>query len=273
MDAVQDLSVDHWVAHLAGQPVPVLRATRDALLRWREQPDRVDANALADTVLHDPLMTLRVLVHVAQVLGPRLATPVETVTGGLVLLGIEPFFSAFGELPTVEDRLGGSHAAMDGVLRAIDRARAASRLAAAFAIHRQDADVEVLHQAALLDNVAELLLWCEAPALALEMAHRQRQDSHLRSAEVQHDVLGVALTDLQQALLAHWGLPDFLLRMLDETRHAEPGPHTVLLAVRLARHLRAGAHNAALPDDFAELGALLNMPAQGAQRLAMEVVG
>ena len=39
-----------------------------------------------------------------------------------------------------------------------------------FAAHRMDHDAAVLHEAALLHDFAELLLWVRAPALALEIA-------------------------------------------------------------------------------------------------------
>ena len=104
----------HWAQTLAQVPVPVLRETRDALARWEQMADRADANSLADTVLRDPLMTLRVFACVSQRFGERLSTPVETVTGAIVLLGIEPFFALMADLPVLEDRLAGNPPALAG---------------------------------------------------------------------------------------------------------------------------------------------------------------
>lgn len=264
-------SCAQWVRALGTVQIPVLRSTRDAIAAWQQMPDRADANSLAHTVLHDPLMTLRVLACVSQRLGSRLRTPVETVTAGIVMLGIEPFFTHLANPPVLEDRLAGEPEALAGALQAIDRSHRAARLAAAFAIQRQDEDAEVLHQAALLDNFAGLLLWCEAPDEALEMARRQQADPALRSVDVQRAVLGVELAALEHALMAQWGLPDFLRNMTEPGQSVRPGPRCVMLAVRIARHSQAGWDNAALPDDYAELGQLLNISSAAAGQLVREV--
>lgn len=263
----------HWVQTLGAVQIPVLRSTRDAIAAWQQMPERADANSLAHTVLPDPLMTLRVLMCVQQRLGSRLRTPVETVTAGIVMLGVEPFFTHLGDPPVLEDRLADEPLALAGVLQAIERSHCAARLAAAFAIQRQDEDAEVLHQAALLDNFAGLLLWCEAPAQALDIAQRLQADATLRSADVQRAVLGVELATLEHALMAQWGLPDFLRNMTDPGQSARPGPRSVMLAVRIARHSQSGWDNAALPDDYAELGHLLNISSGAAGQLVREVCG
>jgi hypothetical protein len=232
-----------WAQTLGAVQVPVLRSTRDALAAWQQMPERADANSLAHTVLHDPLMTLRVLICVHQRLGSRLRTPVETVTAGIVMLGIEPFFTHLGDPPVLEDRLAHEPLALAGALQAIERAHRAARLAAAFAIQRQDEDAEVLHQA----------------------------DATLRSADVQRAVLGVELAALQHALAAQWGLPDFLRSLSEPGQWARPGPRCVMLAVRIARHSQTGWDNAALPDDYAELGQLLNISSGAAGELVREV--
>ncbi len=263
----------HWVQALGAIQIPVLRSTRDAIAAWQQMPDRADANSLANTVLHDPLMTLRVLTCVQQRLGSRLRTPVETVTAGIVMLGVEPFFTHLGDPPVLEDRLAGQPEALAGALQAIARAHRAASLAAAFAVQRQDEDAEVLHQAALLDNFAGLLLWCEAPALALQIAHRLQADAALRSADVQRAVLGVELTTLEHALMTQWGLSDVLRNMTDPGQSARPGARSVMLAVRIARHSQNDWDNAALPDDYAELGQLLNISSGAAGQLVQEVCG
>jgi hypothetical protein len=257
-----------WTERLAAVSMPVRRATRDAIEYWRGQPDRVDAHLLADIVLGDPLMCLRVLVNVAQKLGRRLATPIQTVTAALVLTGIEPFFRDFAELPVLEDRLADRPLALSGALADVQRSHSAARLAAAFAIHCGNEDVELLHQAALLDNFAGLLIWTEAPACALEMAQRQRDDPTLRSVDVQRAVLGVELELVTRQLMEHWHLPASLREVGQAERH---GARTVKLAVQIARHLQSSWHNAALSDDFAEVGRLLNLPPNSAADLVWQV--
>jgi HD-like signal output (HDOD) protein len=224
---------------------------------WRERQDQLNAHTLAEALDPDPLMTLKLLAHVATT--ARRETDVETVTAALVLMGIGPFFRAFETLPVLEDALADMPEALAGAQAVLRRARRASRFALGFAAHRLDPDAEVIHEAALLHDFAELLLWCHAPALALQIAQRQRDDPTLRSATVQREVLGVELSELQQALMKAWRLPALLVQ-LDDDRHAERSQvRNVLLAVRVARHTAHGWDNPALADDITDIGALLQL--------------
>lgn len=249
-----------WVAHFRDAPIPVLDATAEAIQSYAENEDAVDAHLLAETVSADPLMTLSLLAHVGST--RRRDTDVETVVGALVLLGIGPFFRRFQNLPTVSNQLAGAadaDGARQGLQAVLDRTQRAARFALGFAAHRMDPDAAVIHEAAVLHDLAELLLWCHAPMLALEIAQRQRATPGLRSAQAQHAVLGIALADLQQALMKAWRLPELLIQ-LDDERHADsPQVRNVALAVRLARHSAESWHNPALPDDLAEIEALLQL--------------
>jgi HD-like signal output (HDOD) protein len=246
-----------WVAHLRAAPMPVLRETATVVAQWREHEDRVDAHTLAEALGPDPLMTLKLLSHVAA--ASRRETDVETVVAALVLLGIGPFFRAFEELPVLEDALADMPAALDGAKSVLLRSRRAARFALGFAAHRLDPDAAVIHEAALLHDFAELLLWCHAPALALEIARRLRADATLRSAAAQQAVLGITLADLQQALMKAWRLPALLVQLDDDNAATHTQVRNVMLAVRVARHTAQGWDNAALADDIADIGALLQL--------------
>lgn len=247
-----------WLAYFRAAPIPVLDVTADAVRELAVNEDAVDAHMLAEIVATDPLMTLKLLAHVGH--KSRRETDVETVVSALVLLGIEPFFRHFRELPTLSQALYGTtdEAEVQAGLRAVlKRSRRAARFAIGFAAHRMDPDATVIHEAALLHGFAELLLWCHAPGLALAIARHQHADPRLRSAAIQLAVLGITLADLQRALMKAWRLPALLIRLGDE-RHAESAQvRNVMLAVRLARHTAQGWDNAAVPDDVADIGPLL----------------
>jgi HD-like signal output (HDOD) protein len=250
-------SLSGWTAFFRDAPIPVLASTAASLAELAVNEDAVDAHLLADAIGTDPMMTLRLLAHVG--MNSRRETDVETVTGALVLMGVGPFFRQFGELPTIEDTLADEPAALEGARAVLARAHRAARFALGFAAHRMDPDAAVLHEAALLHDFAELLLWCHAPSLALEIAQRQKADPSLRSVSAQRAVLGITLAELQQQLMKAWRLPELLIR-LDSDRHAEQAQvRNVLLAVRVARHTAQGWDNAALPDDVADIGALLQL--------------
>lgn len=251
--------LDAWTEHFRRAEVPVLAQTAEAVEAMRENEDAVDANGIGEMVSADPLMTLKVLAYAATHRPARVITDTETVTATLVMMGITPFFRAFGPQPTIEQHLADFPEALDGLREVLHRAHRGATFALAFAVHRMDPDAPLIHEAALLHDFAEMLLWCHAPALALQIRHAQQADATLRSASIQKQVLGIELHDLQQALMKAWRLPEMLRRISDD-RHAEQVKvRNVLLAVRLARHTAQGWDNAALPDDVADIAAMLNL--------------
>jgi HD-like signal output (HDOD) protein len=251
--------VPSWTAHFKRTEIPVLASTAAAVEDLRLNEDAVDANLIGETVAGDPLMTLRVLAHASLNRPPRMLTEPETVTAAVVMMGISPFFRAFGPMATVEEHLHDEPEALEGLREVLRRAHRAANFALGFAVHRMDHDAAVIHHAALLHDFAEMLLWCDAPSLALRIRDAQRADPTLRSAAIQREVLNVTLTDLQQSLMRAWHLPELLMRITDD-RHAEhPSAKSVVLAIRLARHTAKGWDNAALPDDTRDIAQLLNL--------------
>ena len=260
-----------WAACFELATLPVLANTADTLEEMRANEDAVDAHTLAEAIDTDPLMVLKVLAHVAALRRGREGSDIETVTEALVMMGITPFFRVFGPQVAADDWLHEQREALAGFKRVLRRARRAANFAMAFAVHRMDHDAAVIHQAALLHDFAELLLWLRAPALALEIDHRQRADAQLRSAQVQRELLHVELADLQHELMLRWRLPALLVRITDTHHASDMQVRNVLLAMRVARHSAQGWDNGALPDDVHDIAAMLNMGAEPTLRLLRQV--
>lgn len=261
-----------WLAHFRSVEIPVLDATAASVAELVDHEDGVDAHLLAETIGHDPLMTLKLLAHVGT--ASRRETDVETVVGALVLMGIGPFFRRFGTLPTISQALAGAaqgEAARAGLQAVLDRSDRAARFALAFAAHRLDPDAAVIHEAALLNDFAELLLWCHAPMLALHIAERQKADPTLRSAAVQREVLGITLAELKQGLMRAWRLPALLVRLGDERHANDAQVRCVALALRVARHSARGWDDAGLPDDVSDVAALLQLGAAPTLKLLHDI--
>lgn len=248
-----------WTTYFEDAEIPVLAASAHQLEQWRENEDAVDAHLIGEAFSNDPLMTLKVLSFASAQRSGRLLADAETVTAAIVLLGITPFFTAFGQQPTIEDRLAGQPEAFGGLQRVLRRAERAARFALGFAVHRTDPDAQVIHSAALLHDFAEMLLWCYAPQLALRIQHAQRVDPSLRSTVAQRAVLNIELGDLEQALMRSWRLPELLRHITDDKRGHDPQVQCVRLAVRLARHTADSWGNPAVPDDLKEISDLLNL--------------
>ena len=111
---------------------------------------------------------------------------------------------------------------------------------------------------AMLHDLAEMLVWCYAPLLAIEMQGLLDANPQLRSATAQKAVLGVKLIDLQLELVRRWRMPELLVRMMDDGHADNPRVRNVMLAVNIARHSMHGWDNAALPDDFTAAAQLLS---------------
>jgi HD-like signal output (HDOD) protein len=261
-----------WAALFEHAMLPVLPDTAAALEELRANEDAVDARLLADTIVNDPLMTIKLLAHVAQLRRGRDGSETETVTEALVMLGIPPFFRTFGPQAEVDTLLREHPQAHEGFQRVLRRSRRAARFAMGFAVHRMDHDAAVIHEAALLHDFAELLLWLRAPALATEIDRRQRADATLRSAAVQRELLNIELDELEHALMLKWRLPTLLVQITDaHAQQVTSQMRNVQLALRVARHSALGWDNAALPDDLHDVGALLNIGADAAARLLREI--
>ena len=261
-----------WAARFDHRQLPVLGHTVQALDELRLVEDEVDAHLLSDTVASDPLMTLKLLAHVAHLRRGREVGDVETVTEALVMLGIPPFFRAFANLRSVEDLLDVQPTARCGFFDVLHRSRRAARFAMGFAVHRMDHDAAVIYEAALLHDFAEMLLWLQAPGLAAEIKHRQQRDPQLRSATVQREVLNVDLAELQHRLMLSWHLPSLMVQISDDHAPQQTAQlRNVQLAIRVARHSAAGWDNAALPDDIRDIADLLRLSLEPTARLLRDI--
>lgn len=252
--------LEAWTRYFRGAEIPVLTSTAQALERLRADEDNVDASTLAEVIEADPLMTIKLMAHVASKrrTGTDSETQTESVTTSLVMMGISPFFRAFDLQPTVKERLRDQPEALLGLRALMQRARRAAHFATGFAVHRSDTDVGPIRLATFLYDFAEMLMWCHAPTLQLQIAQAQRDDPSLRTAQVQRSILNIEIDDLRQNLMKLWRLPELLVRISDKQYSEQPIVRNVLLAVRLARHTAQDWDNPALPDDIEEISALLN---------------
>lgn len=266
-------TLNAWTEALIEADIPVLPSSVSevALLSEVEEArSNVDAHMLTQALGGDPLMTLKVISHVSRYCTRLSVEPPETLTGAIVMLGIGPFFSSFGQMRTIDEVLAERPSAWKGLQRTIRRARRSAHLAVHFAMHRQDEDAVVIQQAALLHDFAEMLMWCNHPTLMEQIEQRLAQDHTQRSGVLQKQVLNVTLDELAQSLMHAWQLPDLLIRCTDDRHATDPKVRSVMLAVRVARHTQYGWDTpnalAALPDDAESVAELLNISKDAAMR-------
>ncbi|MFT4099923.1 MAG: HDOD domain-containing protein [Burkholderiaceae bacterium] len=266
-------NLPQWVERIRQADLPILQQTSDALDALRADEDRVDAQTISAIVLEDPLMTVKVLAHLAAHRPKRVESDVLTVNSAVLLMGVPPFLRHFADQPTIERMLADWPQAIDGVRTVVERSYRAAKLALAYSTHRVDIEAEVLHEAALLHDFVELLVWCHAPALALRLTRRSAAEPGSSRKVLEREILGVELNDLEQALMTRWRLPALLTRATDDRMAASPRVRTVLLATRIARHSEGGWHHPALQQDFEGLGHLLGLTPEAAMRKTVELLG
>lgn len=252
-------SLDSWVAYFSHAQLPVLRHTVTELEKLRGNAEFANGRVLSSVILQDPLMTLRVLAYIESHRHKSQNADITTIERALMMIGIEPFFREFNDLPLVEDSLKPHPKALLGLLRVMSRARHASHWAREWALVRHDLDVDEITVATLLHDVAEILMWCFAPTLALQVRDLQAKDRALRSQTAQQTIYNITLPDLQLELARIWHLPELLTTLMDRKHADNPRVQNVTLAVDLARHSANGWDDAALPDDYAAIEELLHM--------------
>lgn len=251
--------LEAWVIFFSEAKLPILRQTARRLEAARQNSNQIGGRDVAAIVLQDPLMAIRVLAYIQSVHGKHLRSDITTIGNAVMMLGIEPFFAQFETPLTIETVLKDEPQALLGVLQVIRRVQRASNYAYAWAFERHDMNIEEVALAALLHDLAEILLWCFAPGLAIDIRDRRQADKTLRSASAQRQVLGFPLFDLQLALGKAWHLPELLNTLMDDANAHLPRVQNVTLAVNLARHSTSDWSDAALPDDLSAIEKLLHI--------------
>ncbi len=259
-----------WVIFFSESPIPVLRRTIDELARLKANEDNITSRDIANVLLHDPLMSLKVIRYLQDHRKQSQTTDITTGARAVMMLGTTPFFRSFEQQTSLEDHLRGQPEALAGIRRVLSRSFHAAVYAREMAQVRHDAEIDEITEAALLHDLAEILLWCFAPRFAQEIRRLQQDDATLRSTAAQQQVIGFSLQSLQFALNRLWHMPLLLQELMDDTHPASPRTQNVSMAVSLARHSANGWHDAALPDDYREIAALLHQDADHARQVILK---
>lgn len=202
--------------------------------------DSADAQQLSELLLDDPMMCLRLLADVAA-LRPGQSN-IETITGAVLMLGVEPFLRRYADLPVIEETLGTQPAALNEFRRLHRRALRSARFAGAFSAVRSDLDIGLIYVAAMMGSVDRLLLCSKRPQHAISLAD-ERCDSAQAAALMASLSLPAHLTDLVAAC------PDRIDTQM----------HRIRLAREFAWVLESGWSHPKMPSLLDELAALLGL--------------
>lgn len=248
-----------WVEHFKEVELPILRLTANRLAELRDTAEVINTRTLANIIMHDPMMTLRVFRFMKENRSKSQNAEITTIERALVMIGTMKFFDSCQDLPIIEHQLKGHPKAMLGLLKVIARSRQASLWARDWALLRQNTRFEEIALAALLHEFVEILMYCFAPTLAIGARERLTANPGLRTRAVQEEIFGAPLPEIMRELIELWGLPELLMSLLDPADAEALNVRNVNLAVDLARHTANGWNDAALPDDFRAIEELLHI--------------
>ncbi len=244
---------------LSKTPIPVLKNTVRELESLKNDESKLSARAIAVIVLTDPFMMFRIISYAKTHQGKHQLQDLIQVEQAVLMMGTEAFYSNLLPAPSVEDQLKDNPLALIHLLRLIKRAHRAARYALEWAALRKDLHADDVRTAALLHDLAEMMMWCFAPDKMNMIFAMQQADSTLRSKVAQEQVLGFKLTDLQKALIEAFHLPQLLSKLMENENSEDVRARNVALAVNLARHSANGWDNAALPDDYKDIAEFLHV--------------
>jgi HD-like signal output (HDOD) protein len=201
----------------------------------------------------DPMLTVKVLRYLQTHKHRSQTNEVVQVEQALIMMGVEAFFHKIPPKPLVQEVLQGHTDALIQLLHVIHRSHRASEYAFDWAVRLSDLHYEEVRIAALLHDLAEMLMWCFAPQEMLEIRELQQRDKSLRTRAAQEQVFGFNLLDMQKELVKNWELPQLLLTLMDDACANHQRVRNVIYAVNLARHSANGWDDAALPDDYTDI--------------------
>lgn len=254
--------LEYWVAVLTRADLPVLKLTARGLEELRADDEKLTAIRVAEIIAHDPIMTVKLIRYLQQHKHKIQTTEVIQVEQALLMLGIEPVFAKVPPAPLIEDALKHKTPALLHLLRTIRRSHLASEYAKDWAVRLHDLHYEEVRIAALLHDIAEILMWCFAPDQMLEVEELRLQEPMVRTRVIQARVFGFTMFELQRVIAEQWELPQLLLTLMNDSCAHLPRVRNVVLATNLVRHSTKSWDDPALPDDYKDIADLLRMPVE-----------
>ena len=225
-------SMQAWLDKLAEQPLPVLAATRDELDQLIAQ-QQLSVVLYAQPVLRDPALAGRLL---------GIANQARIGNGRHALTTMANVVSHFGQAALQTqlqqcrklDDLDLPERRREGFLRYVAQACHASHQAVDWARFRGANEPDEVQLAALLQNLAELALWCygDDTMAQIEQRVQVKKEAYEKAAQ---EVLGCSMRALSAALAERWQLSELTQDALRVTGSGFTLAHGVALASRLAR--------------------------------------
>ena len=221
-----------WTQQLSAQTLPILASTREQLKQLMDN-ENLSISVYAGPVLHDPGMASIVLRDVNKTKASQGRDPIGTISNAMPHLGPARIKQHLQKAVLLDDlKLSTRH--YDGYMRYLTQACHGAFQARDWGMLRQTIEPEEMELATLLQNIAELALWCFSGDTMLQIEHRQHieKQSYEQAAR---DVLGCDMRELGKQLAKAWHLPELCIEGLSSDYTGFTLATGVALASRLAR--------------------------------------
>lgn len=239
---------EQWVAFLKDKEIPVLYVAQQQMLAHSESAAVMSPRELADFVLRDPYLALKLLRRAEGKRSRTLGQDTTTALASVLQTGADELMRL--TLDSTATALG-----IPGLDECAHRAVLASHIGRAWAAARADVSVEEIALAALLAEAGELLLWHFAPELPDKALDELKSGRALRTLQAQQQAVGFSFKQLTLSLVQAWDLPPLITMLIRGSDNLRA--NIARLAVDTARHIVTHPENPAIPADIINIKALL----------------
>lgn len=233
-------SVEHWVRVLNQQEMPVFSHTATSIA-GQATKESITASQLANEILQDPTMTIRVLKMANNIYHNPGHGSIGTVSRAIVLLGFETVRSLCLSLAILDAKVKGRQ--KDRMLDEMATSFHAAIQAKTLAERRRDESPEEVFIATLLYHLGRMTFWCFSDAFDKSLA--PKLDAALSKPgvtpeEAEKEVLGFELGDLTNELNKQWHLSSLLEEVKEGVEGENPRVSNLTLGYELAEQAKKG---------------------------------
>ena len=166
-----------------------------------------DINFISSLILEDPFLSLKILIKISKRRRTHLNFDIETISKGLMLLGMKEVFDMVLHSSVCLQE--------EGLLIAIKRAQYAARIGKEFATSRHYVLPEEIQLACLLSDLGELLLWQFTPSIPSSVRNSILSNKFQRNRIAQMSLYGFVFKDLTSYLCKAFELPHDVVDLIE----------------------------------------------------------
>lgn len=248
------MTLGQWAERFGDRDMPIFANTARRITGLTVQDD-ASLTELVQAILHDSLMTARVLKVANSVYYQRGGGNITTVSRAVVVMGFETVRALALSVSLVESL--GEGIGRERVAREVARAFHAALHARSFAVRLGDDNPEEVYAAALLQRIGQIAFGCFGGEVA-EQVEGYLKARRCARAEAERAVLGFALDELSGQLGRDWKLGELFEQICGGER--TPRASSALFGHALAEAAEAGWEQPRVKPLMEEIAEHLDMP-------------